>query len=154
MPFYSRDNFVPEQSIGFLTRVCHQHAFSALEQAFADEDVSAVQWTALVSIMFGNGETCAGLARHLAHDKGAMTRMIDSLEEKGLVERTRDTDDRRVVRLSLTPAGSETTYRCRDSAIALWNDLLAGWDEAEVTTLIAQLQRLRATLETMPSCDD
>ena len=34
------------------------------------------------------------LARDLAHDKGAMTRMIDTLEDKGLVERERDPDDR------------------------------------------------------------
>ena len=154
MPFYDRTNFYPDGSIGFLNRVCHQHAFALLDQAFADEDVSAVQWTALISIYFGRGETCAGLARHLAHDKGAMTRMVDVLEEKGLVDRTRNADDRRVVRLSLTPLGEKTALRCRDAAITMWNDILADWGEDEVHTLIAQMQKLRATLERFPACAD
>ena len=147
MAFYAESNFYPESSIGYLLRVGHQHGVAALDRLFAAEGISAVQWSALISIHFGRGATCATLARDLAHDKGAMTRMIDALEAKGLVTRRRDSDDRRVINLSLTAEGEAMAMRCRRHAIACWNDLLDDWDTADVDALIAQLNRLRATME-------
>lgn len=150
MSFYSGSNFFPESSIGYLLRVCHQHSIAALDRAIAAEGISAVQWSALITIHFTQAPTCAALARDLAHDKGAMTRMIDTLEDKGLVERERDPDDRRVINLSLTAEGEAMTMRCRAHAIDLWNGLLADWTEPEIATLIAGLARLRNTLEANP----
>lgn len=150
MSFYSGNNFFPESSIGYLLRVCHQHSVAALDRAIAEEGITAVQWSALITLHFTQAATCASLARDLAHDKGAMTRMIDALESKGLVARRRDDDDRRVVNLTLTDAGEAMTMRCRAHAIALWNGLLADWEEPEIATLIAGLARLRTTLEANP----
>lgn len=150
MSFYSGTNFYPDTSIGYLLRACHQHSVAALDRAIAGEGISAVQWSALISIHFAQGATCASLARDLAHDKGAMTRMIDTLEARGLVARSRDAADRRVINLSLTPDGEAMTMRCRDHAMDLWNELLADWGAADVTALIAQLTRLRQTLEAPP----
>ena len=147
MPFYDESNFFPGTSIGYLLRVCHQHSFAALDRLFAAEGLRAVQWSALISIHFQRGSTCATLARDLAHDKGAMTRIIDGLEQRGLVERRRDDADRRVVNLSLTPAGTAMTMRGRELAIGCWNELLADWPEDDVASLIAQLSRLHATME-------
>ena len=147
MGFYTDANFLPESSIGYLLRVCQQHSLAALDRAIADEGISAMQWSALISIYFANVATCASLARDLAHDKGAMTRMIDALETRGLVERRRDAVDRRVINLSLTKEGEAMTMRCRARAIDLWNGLTTGWDDGEVEAIIAQLARLRQTLE-------
>ena len=150
MGFYSDANFYPESSIGYLLRACHQHSVAALDRAIDGEGISAVQWSALISIHFADNATCASLARDLAHDKGAMTRMIDALEAKGLVERRRDDGDRRIINLSLTPEGRSLTMRCRAHAIELWNGLLKDWDDRDVAALIAQLARLRQTLEAQP----
>lgn len=152
MSFYSDANFYPDESIGYLIRVCQQHASARLDQLFADEELSHVQWTALISIRFGRGLTCAALARDLAHDKGAMTRMVDAMEAKGWVERQRDADDRRLNILSLTPAGEIVAHRCRDRLIACWNEWLVDWSPAEIRSFIGQLQKLRATLEANPAC--
>lgn len=150
--FYDTTNLYPDSSIGYLVRVCNQLGMAQLDRVFADEGLTAVQWSALISILFGRGPTCAALARDLAHDKGAMTRMIDTLEQKGLVRRLRDDDDRRVIQLSLTPAGEAATMRCRERVIACWNEWLTGWSHDEITTFIAQLQRLRTTLESAALC--
>ncbi len=147
MAFYDDTNFYPATSAGYLLRVCHQHSVAALDRVLAAEGLRAVQWSALISIHFDRGGTCAALARDLAHDKGAMTRIIDGLEERGLVERRRDAVDRRVVNLSLTPAGEAMTLRCRDHAMACWNDLLSDWPDEDIHALIAQLARLHATME-------
>ena len=150
--FYSDANFYPDQSIGYLVRVCHQLGSANLDQLFADEGLTHIQWSALISIYFGRGETCAALARDLAHDKGAMTRMIDAMEAKGWVERQRDRADRRLNNLTLTPEGVAVAHRCRAKLIACWNTWLHDWDEREIATFIAQLARLRHALEADPTC--
>lgn len=144
---FSESTFAPDVSPGFLIRVIQQMSFAALDTLFADEGVTGTQWCALVSIHFERATTCVGLARELAHDKGAMTRMIDGMEAKGWVVRERDEADRRIVNLALTDAGRDVALRCKRKAIAWWNGLLADWTEAEVTRFLAQLQRLRTTLE-------
>ena len=147
MEFYTKAEFGPDSSLGFLARRVHQHVQGALEQAFAGEGLSVTQWSALVSIWFGRSSTCADLARDLAHDKGATTRLVDTLEQQGWVTRTRATDDRRVVNLMLTAEGSAVTVRCRDLAVDYWNQVLVDWDRNEVETLIMMMQKLRGTLE-------
>ena len=51
------------------------------------------------------GSTVAELARWQQMDAGAMTRLLDRLEKKGLCKRVRSTEDRRVVRVVITPQG-------------------------------------------------
>ena len=150
--FYDSTNFFPDTSAGYLIRVCNQLGLSHLDQAFAAEGVTTVQWSALIGIHQGRAPTCAALARDMAHDKGAMTRMIDALEAKGLVARTRDADDRRIGNLTLTQEGEAAAMRCRQRAIDCWNDLFAEWPHDEINTFIAQLQRLRRPLESAPPC--
>ena len=50
-------------------------------------------------------DTPAELCRYLGLDSGSMTRMLDRLEQKGLILRNRCPDDRRQVRLGLTADG-------------------------------------------------
>lgn len=146
MAFYTESNFFPDQSVGYLIKRNFRFCGEALTPAFAAEGITFTQWQALISIYFGRATNGAELAQDLAHDKGATTRLIDVLEEKGWVTRQRDTDDRRCVNLSLTAAGNEMAKRARLRVIACWNDWLADWDPADVTTLVALLQRLEATL--------
>ena len=148
--FYTPSNFDPDQSIGYLVRLINQAATPRLDAAIAAHGISYTQWQVLVSIFFNRGLTCAALARDLAHDKGAMTRLIDNLEERELVRRERNADDRRVVDLALTDKGRAVALRGKDRAIRCWNGWLDGWDAAEVEALIAQLQRLRHTIEAVP----
>lgn len=152
MSFYSESNFYPDTSIGYLVRVLQQLGQASLDTLFADEGITGVQWSALIGIHTGRGETCAALARDMAHDKGAMTRMIDVLEAKGFVARSRVSEDRRLVNLSLTDHGRATALRCREKVIAQWNVWLERWSPDEIEKLIDQLQRLRAIMETSPAC--
>lgn len=154
MPFFDDSNFYPEMSPGYLVRVVHQMSTANLDALFAEDGLTATQWSALISIHFANGSTCKDLARSMAHDKGAMTRMIDVFEERGWVERQRDAEDRRIVNLSLTEAGYAVAMRAREKAIACWNTLLGDWSEAEITAMLATLRRLRTAMEKDVSCAD
>ncbi|WP_239017760.1 MarR family winged helix-turn-helix transcriptional regulator [Sphingomonas aracearum] len=143
MVYYCDSNFEPDCSIGYLAKRIHQLGLGALEPIFAEEGVTGPQWSALVAIHFGRGRTSAALAREMSHDKGAMTRLIDTIEQKGWIERTRDTNDRRIINLALTPEGQAVAMRTRDRVIAAWNAWLADWDHDEIERTVATLQKLR-----------
>jgi len=146
MSFYQESTFVPDRALGYLVRRVHQLGGAALEPVFAAEGLTYTQWSALVSIWYGRGATAAELARDLGHDKGAMTRLVDTLEERGWITRERIPGDRRCINLALTEAGAAVALRSKQKVVACWNDWLADWPDAEVDTLIALLQKLRATL--------
>ena len=149
MPF-TDSTFYPETSPGYLVRQIHQMSVAAIDRTLAPDGLTAMQWTTLVSLYFDHADTCVGLARGLGHDKGAMTRMIDQMEANGWVLRHRDTDDRRIVRLTLTEAGREIAVAAKQKVIACWNVFLADWSDEEIAGMIATLQRLRHTMEASP----
>lgn len=146
MGFYVESDFNPDQSIGYLVRRVNQLAAAESEPVFAAEGLTGTQWSALVSIWFGRGATAAELARDLGHDKGAMTRLIDAIEERGWVVRERAPDDRRCINLALTDEGVAVALRCKRRLIARWNDWLGDWREEDIRMLIALLAKLLATL--------
>jgi DNA-binding MarR family transcriptional regulator len=78
---------------------------------------------------------------------GTMTNRIDRLEERGLVERRRDPDDRRGVRVRLTAAGRERVERALADLLAYEREVLAGLDGAERRRLTASLRRLLSRFE-------
>lgn len=147
MAFYSTNDFTPDCSIGYLVRRSYQIGVAALEPMFAEEGTSGIQWSALMSLWFERGTTCAELARDLNHDKGAMTRLVDTLEQRGWLTRDRDTDDRRIIKLTLTDDGRTVADRCRVRVIGYWNAVLKDWDKAETATMIALLRKLHVTME-------
>lgn len=67
--------------------------------------LTAMQWEPLLLLALGRADTVAGLARECRVDCGAMTRMLDRLEQKQLLQRQRSDIDRRVVNLRLTDKG-------------------------------------------------
>lgn len=149
MSSISHDAYDPERSVGYLTKRVFQLARIGLEPVFADEEITHIQWSALMALQHGVGGTAAELARHLCHDTGATTRILDTLEERDLIERSRCTTDRRVVRLSLTDAGRIVTDRCKEKVIARWDGWLADWPGEDVARFVGYLLRLRNTLETV-----
>ncbi|RZM07869.1 MAG: MarR family transcriptional regulator [Sphingomonas sp.] len=152
MSFYAESTFEPDRSIGYLVRRIHQSGAAAIEPLFAAEGLTGTQWQALVSIWFGRGATAAELARDLGHDKGAMTRLVDQLEERGWIERTRAAGDRRCIMLKLTEEGAAVALRCKRRVLECWNGWLADWPAEDAETLIALLQKLRGTIVESAPC--
>jgi len=149
-PYYRLENFGTQTSLGYLLRRLHNLAVPRAEARFANQDITFSQWVTLVCLRDGVAGTCADIARHLNHDSGATTRMVDQLEERGLLSRSRSKTDRRVVHLTLTPTGRAMTRALAPSTMNFWNEVLAGFTTAEATMLIALLSRLLQRVEQMP----
>lgn len=149
MPFYTTTRFRPSRSIGYLCKRVGKLAHGMIEARFADHDISFSQWIAMAQISSGVLDTAGDVARDLGHDSGATTRLIDLLESRGLILRTRDPKDRRVVRLSMTPEGTAATEATTPRVMAFWNEALSEFDDEEAEQLLGLMQRLYHKLETM-----
>lgn len=92
-------------------------------------------------------ELTAGAFRKAAMvTSGAITNRIDRMEAKGLVERVRDTEDRRSVRIRLTERGHEVTRAYMADHLANEARLLGPFDREECEELAGKLRRLLVSL--------
>ncbi|HTJ62478.1 MAG TPA: MarR family transcriptional regulator, partial [Alphaproteobacteria bacterium] len=89
----------------------------------------------------GLATTAAELSRDMCHDSGALTRVIDQLEQRGLIERRRALVDRRVVELTLTEAGLATVNALVPTVVGLLNGSLAGFTHDEAADFTRLLKK-------------
>ncbi|HEY1629855.1 MAG TPA: MarR family transcriptional regulator [Rhizomicrobium sp.] len=148
---YTQKNFECRRSLGYLIRRLHNLVIPNAESLFADADITFSQWVVLVSLRDGLASTAAEVARHMDHDAGAITRLIDQMEKRGLVARRRSTKDRRVIHLEITPAGKALATSLTPRLIEFWNTTLTGFTQAEFETLLSLLTRLIGRLEEQPT---
>jgi DNA-binding MarR family transcriptional regulator len=147
--FYSADEYRPDQSVGYLMK---RIVLSIMHQADLRLEVhglTSAQWGPLLKIKAAGRATVAELARWLQVDAGAMTRLLDRLEKKGLCKRVRCTDDRRVVYVELTPEGEASIVDVPAVLCDVLNDHLAGFSRAEWQQMRGYLQRMLANGESM-----
>ena len=106
--------------------------------------LTEAQWRPLWMLKAGRADTPQALARVLGVDAGAMTRMLDRLEAKGLIGRVRSLTDRRVTQLRLTATGEAATEGIPEVVARVNNDYLLGFSQEEFEQLNALLARMRA----------
>lgn len=81
-------------------------AFNRVYKPLLDRfGITYPQYLALVALRDGNSRTVGELGGRLHLESNTLTPLIKRLEASGLVTRTRDTQDERVVRVALTDAG-------------------------------------------------
>lgn len=106
------------------------------------------QWKALLMLSRHEGINQGGLADLLEVEPISLCRMVDRLEEAGLVERRRDPADRRAWRIYLTKAATPVLANLRAEADDLTVVALAGLSEAERARLVSSLETIRSNLAT------
>jgi len=138
---YDPQTFNPKTAIGGLVSRVKLKLFEAMEAELAPYDITAAQYVILVGLANGI-DSASGLCKGVSYDPGAMTRMLDRLEKKGLVGRVRCPDDRRVVKLALTEEGKAAYPKLIASAAKVMNRCLAGFTKSEAEQLEGFLHRI------------
>jgi DNA-binding MarR family transcriptional regulator len=108
--------------------------------------VTRPQWQVLSLLGRNEGINQGGLADMLEVEPITLGRMIDRLQEAGLVERRADPADRRAWRLFLTARGAGLVDQLRPLAAETFEYALDGVDEAQRAQLMATLDRMMANL--------
>ena len=140
--FYRAEGYKPEDSIGYLMRQILNTVGQEVERQLAHTELTNAQWIPLFKLYMGKATTAAELARDCRLDAGAMTRMLDRLEAKGLLRRERSAADRRVVTISLTDAGTAAAQEIPKVLSRVQNAYLADFSEPEFETLKIFLRRI------------
>jgi DNA-binding MarR family transcriptional regulator len=141
---YTRKNYLPEESIGYLLKRVGSLLTTTFDRELARYDMTHAQFGIFIRLFHGHARTAADLAREMMTDTGAMTRMLDRLEEKDFVQRTRSSEDRRVIEVALTPKGRQMADELTQVAVDGMNHFLRGFSEPEVTQFKDFLRRMIA----------
>ena len=110
-------------------------------------DLSPSLTSALVSIELRGPITLGRLAECERVKPPSVTRMVATLEARGLVQRVADPDDRRVARVSLTAEGRRTVQRTRTRKTAYLAKRLRKLDESDLSLLREAVPVLERLLE-------
>ena len=140
--FYEEHSYQPHDSVGHMMRRIVTTVALDIERQLEASDLTNAQWVPLLKLYTGQASTVAELARECDLDAGAMTRLLDRIEAKGLCRRVRSEQDRRVVNLELTPAGTDAAKKIPAVLCRVQNAHLAGFTEPEWALLKDFLKRI------------
>lgn len=154
--FYQAETYRIEESVGYLVNRLAQTVARELDRRMIGLGLTDAQWKPMFMLYQGGCSTAADLSRIACHDTGAVTRLLDRLEAKGLLRRVRSAEDRRVVKLELTDAGRKIAAEVPKIIADLANQVLAGFSHDEFVQfkdlLGRALANARAISEVDPAC--
>ena len=151
--FYRPAAYCAEESVGYLMKRIMLSIVHQADKRLDAHGLTSAQWGPLLRLRTAGGSTVAELARWLQVDAGAMTRLLDRLEKKGLCKRVRSTEDRRVVQVELTPEGEAAVAGVPAVLSEVMNAHLAGFSKTEWLALKTYLNRMLETGEALRDAD-
>ncbi len=146
-----------EDGLGYLVH----HLMYAFRQTLACRcseqgyDLTSDECAVLMLLMQGEsqtdsqGKTHGQMAKTLAKDKAALTRLVNSLHRQGLLSRDADTRDRRIIRVSLTDHGREAAGRLRNIIEQLHQQVFSGIEQWEFDACRDVLRQVLANISAM-----
>lgn len=141
-PIYAIETFRPSQGVGAHIGRARRTIVEAIDEELAPLDISHAQWIVVMLLGDGAASTATDLCKILIYDPGAMTRLLDRLQKKGVLRRVRTAGDRRAVRLELTADGSKLYPKILEALVQVFNRLLRGFTKSEVRQLEQLLTRM------------
>jgi DNA-binding MarR family transcriptional regulator len=141
---YDKRTFRSSESFGAHIGRLRKTLIEKLDEELAALGISTAQSIVIVMLAEDVASTASDMCRGLSHDPGAMTRLVDKLESKGLVRRVRTEDDRRSARLALTAKGRALYPKIAEAQVNVFNRMLQGFSRSEVGELEGFLKRMLA----------
>jgi DNA-binding MarR family transcriptional regulator len=138
---YDHKTFEPSRCVGPLIGRVRVTLLDALDEAFLPYNVTAAQYM-IIAMLVSGADSASQICRGISYDAGAMTRMIDRLEQRGLLRRVRVADDRRTQKLELTEEGKALYPKMRATAMTVTNRFLRGFTKTEARQLESFLKRM------------
>jgi DNA-binding MarR family transcriptional regulator len=124
-----------------------RHLATAMDRRMAPFNVTGQQAALLLRCSVAPDATPSQLAPWLGTDNAGITRLLDRLEAKGLIERRVNPADRRAIVVQPTPTGRALVPDLVPAFREVIAQLLAGFSADELPVLESLLRRLLANIE-------
>jgi DNA-binding MarR family transcriptional regulator len=138
---------VAEQSIGYLFRYGYRAFARAISVELQPFEISSGQWSVLRVLWETEGLSQVALAESMRVEKASLTGMLDVMEKRGLISRTRNAEDRRKVNIHLTPRARALKDKLLPYRAKINRKATRGMTTEEVETLRRLLAQVIGNLE-------
>ncbi|EKO3488284.1 MarR family winged helix-turn-helix transcriptional regulator [Vibrio fluvialis] len=133
----SRQKFGIQFSIA--ARLWRRH----LDQRLAQAGIKDISWAPLLHLdEFGDGISQKDLAASVGMEGSTLVRLLDTLEQKGQIERQADSHDRRAKRIYLTDAGRDQVGALRAELLQIETEMLADVSDEQIDVMLEVLDGL------------
>jgi MarR family transcriptional regulator, organic hydroperoxide resistance regulator len=139
---------VVDNALGFWIHRVYQASRNEMYRDFREhgEEVTPEQWAVLIRLWERDDQTQSELSEATFRDPPTMSRIVDGMEGRGLLQRLVHPQDARARIVRLTPAARALRKKLVPVVQRLVERLVAGIPEADLLTTRATLQRLFANL--------
>jgi DNA-binding MarR family transcriptional regulator len=137
-----RQTFMPGTGVGSVLNRVRKLMAAEMHEALEGTGVTGSQVSALLLLARGLASSPVELSKQLGVNAGFVTRLLDGLENKGLLLRCRSREDRRVVNLTLTQEGQDIAARMAKIAPAVLNGRFSRLSSKEFDVLDRLLRKL------------
>ena len=131
----------PVQDLGRLVSYLRSNLVTHLDDALEDKELTSAQYIVVVLLARGKVNTLAELCEHMMYDRGAMSRLLSRLEDKGLVAKKQSVEDRRSTLLCLTEKGQQLYPEILPTVNDIYRRALTGFSDDEQEQLASLLFR-------------
>jgi DNA-binding MarR family transcriptional regulator len=138
---------VAEQSIGYLFRYGYRAFARAISIELQPFEISSGQCSVLRVLWETEGLSQVELADQMRIEKASLTGMLDVMEKRGLISRTRNVEDRRKVNIHLTPRARALKDKLLPYRGKINRKATRGMTPEEVETLRSLLVQVIQNLE-------
>lgn len=135
-----------DKSMGYLMRRTFRAMTDVLEDKLASYKLSSSMWYFLRLLWERDGVSQRDLSQELGLTPATTVAAMDNLERRGLIRRSRDAEDRRIVNIYLTPAGELLKQEILPFAHEVNDIVLRDFDPAQVETLRTLLQTVNRSV--------
>ena len=137
---------MPRLNIALLIKHAHSLVRELTGPVLAAHDLTVTEYLTLVSLKDATTRTPTDICAEYRQDIGAFTRVCDRLAGLGLLDRYRDTMDRRKVNLHLTPAGHAIVERITPAFDNVLNTVIGNFSGSETNEFTRLLSNFTANL--------
>jgi DNA-binding MarR family transcriptional regulator len=142
-------NYDHNKSLGYLTGLANRMLSNTLAARFqADNiDMTAEQWGAILVLLNDGAITQRQLGEKLCLEKSSVSRLLDGLEKRNWIARTKDPKDSRQKLVKPTSKVLETAERCSNIARTILKEAQCGMTEEEQLACQSALRHIISNLD-------
>jgi DNA-binding MarR family transcriptional regulator len=141
---FAEGGVIVDNALGFWVHRVYQASRNEMFRAFRErgEEITPEQWAVLIRLWERDGRSQSDLSDATFRDRPTMSRILDVMEERDLVERRVDREDGRARSIHLTRRGRELRKKLVPVVQRLVERMVQGIDTAALVTTRATLRRM------------